>query len=81
MPKKEKQGVVVGNSMNKTVVVNVCEYEAHKKYKKITETTKKYKAHDENNECSVGDVVRIVESKPISSGKFWKMVQIVEKAK
>ena len=81
MPKKEKQGVVVSNKMDKTVVVKVSEYEKKKKYKKIIEETKNYKAHDANNECGEGDIVRIIESKPISGDKRWQVVQIVEKAK
>jgi len=81
MPKKEKQGVVVSNKMNKTAVVKVSEYNQHPKYKKIMETTKNYKAHDEENVCNTGDVVRIVESKPMSSGKRWVVAQVVEKAK
>ena len=81
MPKKEKQGVVVSSKMDKTAVVKVSEFAPHPKYKKIIETTKNYKAHDANNECQVGDVVRIVESKPISGDKRWSLVEIVEKAK
>ena len=81
MPKKEKQGIVVSSKMDKTAVVKVSEFAPHPKYKKIIETTKNYKAHDENNECNVGDVVRIVESRPISGGKRWTIGAIVEKAK
>ena len=81
MPKKEKQGVVVSNKMDKTAVVKVASYDQHPKYKKIIETTKNYKAHDELNQCSEGDIVRIVESKPISGGKRWTLESIVEKAK
>ncbi len=80
MPKKEKQGVVVSNKMDKTAVIQVAEYNKHPKYHKIIETHKKYKAHDAQNECAVGDVVRIVESKPISSDKRWVISEIVEKA-
>ena len=81
MPKKEKQGVVVSSKMDKTVVVKVADYEPHPKYKKIIETTKHYKAHDVNNECQEGDVIRIVESRPISGGKRWSVLNIVEKRK
>ena len=81
MPKKEKQGVVVSSKMDKTAVVKVSEFAPHPKYKKIIETTKNYKAHDANNECQVGDVVRIIESKPLSGDKRWSLVEIVEKAK
>lgn len=81
MPKKEKQGVVVSNKMEKTVVVKVASYSPHPKYKKIMESNKNYKAHDEQSVCSEGDVVRIIESKPISGGKKWSVLEVVEKAK
>ena len=81
MPKKVKQGVVVSDKMDKTIVVKVASYNPHPKYKKIIETNKNYKAHDEANECGIGDTVRIVESKPISGGKRWTLECIVEKAK
>ena len=81
MPKKVKQGVVTSDKMEKTIVVKVASYNPHPKYKKIIETNKNYKAHDENNECGIGDTVRIVESKPISGGKRWTLESIVEKAK
>ena len=81
MPKKEKQGVVVSDKMNKTIVVKVASYDPHPKYKKIIESNKNYKAHDANNECGIGDTVRIVESKPILGGKRWTLSEIVEKAR
>ncbi len=81
MPKKEKQGIVVSSKMDKTVVVRVADYEPHPKYKKIIESNKNYKAHDENNICSEGDTVRIIESKPISGDKRWSVLEIVEKAR
>ncbi|MCQ2789762.1 MAG: 30S ribosomal protein S17 [bacterium] len=81
MPKKEKTGVVVSSKMDKTVVVKVASYAPHPKYKKIMETNKNYKAHDEQNICSEGDTVRIVESKPLSGGKRWSILEVVEKAK
>ena len=81
MPKKEKQGTVISNKMDKTVVVKVADYEPHPRYKKIMESNKHYKAHDEGNVCGVGDVVRIVESKPMSKDKRWAVAEIVEKAK
>ena len=81
MPKKERQGVVVSNKMDKTVVVKVASYNQHPKYKKIIETTKNYKAHDAENMCDEGDIVRIVESRPISAGKTWVVAEIVEKVK
>ena len=81
MPKKERQGVVISDKMDKTIVVKVASYDPHPKYKKIMESNKNYKAHDANNECGVGDTVRIVESKPLSGGKRWVLSQIVEKAR
>ena len=81
MPKKVRQGVVTSDKMDKTIVVKVASYNPHPKYKKIIETNKNYKAHDEANECGIGDIVRIVESKPISGGKRWTLESIVEKAK
>ena len=81
MPKKEKQGTVVSNKMDKTVVVKVASYDPHPKYKKIMESNKNYKAHDANNVCNEGDVVRIVESKPISGDKRWVVAEVVEQAK
>lgn len=81
MPKKEKQGVVVSNKMEKTVVVKVASYNPHPKYKKIMESNKNYKAHDENKICAEGDIVKIIESKPISGGKRWAVLEVVEKAK
>lgn len=81
MPKKEKQGVVVSSKMDKTAVVKVASYNSHPKYKKIMESNKNYKAHDEQNICSEGDIVRIVESKPISGSKRWSVLEVVEKAK
>ena len=81
MPKKEKQGTVISNKMDKTVVVKVAEYNPHPRYKKIIETNKNYKAHDPENVCGVGDTVRIVESKPISKDKRWSVAEVVEKAR
>ena len=81
MPKKEKQGVVISDKMDKTVVVKVASYEPHPKYKKIIEFNKNYKAHDEKNECSEGDTVRIMETRPLSKSKRWRLVEIVEKVK
>ena len=74
MPKKEKQGIVISNKMDKTVVVKVADYEPHPK-------NKHYKAHDENNICSEGDKVRIIESKPKSADKRWTVVEVVEKVR
>lgn len=81
MPKKEKQGLVVSNKMDKTIVVKVASYDSHPKYKKIMESNKNYKAHDELNVCNEGDKVRIIESKPLSGDKRWTLLEVVEKAK
>lgn len=81
MPKKEKQGIVVSSKMDKTIVVKVADYEPHPKYKKIMETNKNYKAHDEANVCNEGDIVRIIESKPISGDKRWTLLEVVEKVR
>jgi small subunit ribosomal protein S17 len=80
MPKKEKVGTVVSNKMEKSVVVSVQDYKPHPKYKKFIVSTKKYMAHDENNECQEGDKVKIVESRPLSRVKRWSVAEIVEKA-
>ena len=81
MPKKEKQGVVISDKMDKTIVVKVASYNPHPKYKKIIETNKNYKAHDENNVCNIGDTVRIIESRPISADKRWTLAEVVEQVK
>ena len=81
MPKKEKQGTVISNKMDKTVVVKVADYEPHPRYKKIMESNKHYKAHDPENICNEGDIVRIVETRPISKDKKWTVAEVVEQAK
>ena len=81
MPKKERQGIVISNKMDKTVVVKVASYDPHPKYKKIIESNKNYKAHDAQNICNEGDVVRIVESRPMSGDKRWVIAEVVETAK
>ena len=81
MPKKEKQGIVVSNKMEKTVVVKVSSYDPHPKYKKIMESNKHYKAHDEQGICNEGDLVRIIEAKPCSKDKRWAVAEVVQKAK
>ena len=80
MPKKEKQGIVVSSKMDKTVVVRVADYEPHPKYKKIIESNKNYKAHDENNVAKEGDIVRIMETRPLSATKRFRLVEVVEEA-
>lgn len=79
--RKTRVGKVVSNKMDKTIVVKVADYEPHPKYKKIIESNKNYKAHDENNVCSEGDIVRIIESRPISGDKRWTLAEVVEKAR
>ena len=74
-------GTVVSDKMDKTIVVEVSTYKNHPTYGKRVRYSKKYKAHDENNECGIGDTVRIIESRPISGGKRWTLESIVEKAK
>ena len=74
MPKRILSGVVISSNLNKTITVNVTRRIKHKLYKKIIRQTKKYHAHDENNEFKVGDTVPIVESKPISKLKTWKVI-------
>lgn len=81
MPKKERQGIVVSNKMDKSIVVKVASYKAHTKYKKIIETHKSYKAHDELNVCGEGDTVTIIETKPLSGAKNWTLLEVVEKAR
>ena len=74
MPKRTLSGVVVSSNSNKTITVDVTRRIKHKLYKKIIRRTKKYHAHDENNKYSVGDTVTIIESKPISKIKKWKVI-------
>ncbi len=74
MPKRMLSGVVVSANSNKTITVNVIRRIKHKLYKKIIRQTKKYHAHDEKNEFNVGDTVTIIESKPISKTKKWKVI-------
>jgi small subunit ribosomal protein S17 len=74
-------GKVVSDKMDKTVVVAVSDRVAHPVYKKIIGRTYRLKAHDENNECREGDIVRVMETRPLSKDKRWRVVEIVEKAK
>jgi small subunit ribosomal protein S17 len=80
--KKRKSfiGRVVSDKMDKTVVLAVTRRIAHSRYNKVMKRTTKYKAHDEKNECKVGDMVRVIETRPISKDKRWKVLEIVEKA-
>jgi small subunit ribosomal protein S17 len=79
--RKTRVGVVVSNKMDKTVVVAIKERVKHPLYGKIVNRTKTFKAHDEKNECGIGDTVRVVETRPLSKEKRWRVVEIVEKAK
>ena len=79
--RKTIQGVVLSNGMDKTIVVEIKERVRHPLYGKIMNQTSKLKAHDENNECGIGDTVRIMETRPLSKDKCWRLVEIVEKAK
>ena len=79
--RKTRVGKVVSDKMDKTVVVIVEDRVAHKTYKKIIGRTYRLKAHDENNECGIGDIVRVMETRPLSRDKRWRVVEIVEKAK
>ena len=77
MPKRILSGTVISSNSNKTIIVNVTRRIKHKLYKKIIRRSKKYHAHDENNEFKIGDIVSIVESKPISKLKRWKVLSNV----
>ena len=79
--RKTRTGKVVSDKMDKTIVVAVEDRVAHPLYKKIIKRTYKLKAHDENNECGVGDIVRVMETRPLSKDKRWRVVEIIEKAK
>ncbi|MBQ9266782.1 MAG: 30S ribosomal protein S17 [Clostridia bacterium] len=79
--RKTRVGKVVSDKMDKTVVVAVETSYKHKLYGKIMKRTFKLKAHDENNECAIGDTVRVMETRPLSKDKRWRVVEIVEKAK
>ena len=79
--RKTRLGTVVSDKMDKTVVVAIKDNVKHPHYKKIIKRTVKFKAHDENNECGVGDTVMIMETRPLSKDKRWRVCEIVEKAK
>ena len=79
--RKTRVGTVVSNKMDKTIVVAIEDSVQHKLYKKIMKRTYKLKAHDENNECGIGDTVKVMECSPLSKDKRWRLVQIIEKAK
>ena len=79
--RKTRVGLVVSDKMDKTVVVAIQDNVKHPLYKKIIKRTVKLKAHDENNECNIGDRVRVMETRPLSKDKRWRLVEIIEKAK
>jgi small subunit ribosomal protein S17 len=79
--RKVREGVVVSDRMNQTVVVAVRELKPHPLYKKVVQHRARFKAHDESNECGVGDRVRIIETRPLSKDKRWRIAEILEKAK
>ena len=79
--RKTRVGKVVSNKMDKTIVVAIEDRVKHPLYKKIVDRTSKLKAHDENNECNIGDRVKVMETRPLSKDKRWRLVEIVEKAK
>jgi small subunit ribosomal protein S17 len=79
--RKVRLGTVIADKMNKTVIVQVGTSKAHRLYRKTVQQRTKFKVHDEKDECGVGDLVRIMETRPISKEKRWRVIEIVEKAK
>ncbi len=79
--RKQRVGIVVSDKMDKTIVVAVTEHVRHPLYKKYIRRTVKMKAHDEHNECGVGDRVRLMETRPLSRHKHWRLVEVIEKAR
>ena len=79
--RKTRVGKVVSDKMDKTVVVAIEDHVKHPLYKKIVKRTYKLKAHEENNECKIGDTVKVMETRPLSKDKRWRLVEIVERAK
>lgn len=79
--RKVRTGKVVSNKMDKTIVVAVENHVKHPLYGKIVKRTYKLKAHDEKNECNIGDTVRVVETRPLSKDKRWRLIEIIERAK
>jgi small subunit ribosomal protein S17 len=79
--RKERVGLVVSNKMEKSIVVQIERKVKHPKYGKFVRKTTKLVAHDEQNECTIGDTVKIMETRPISKNKCWRLVEIIEKAK
>lgn len=79
--RKTRTGKVVSNKMQKTIVVSVEDHVKHPLYNKIVKRTYKLKAHDENNVCNIGDTVKVMETRPLSKDKNWRLVEVLEKAK
>ncbi len=79
--RKERIGVVTSNKMEKSIVVSEVKRVKHSMYGKFVLKTKKYVAHDDKNECNIGDTVKIMETRPVSKSKCWRMVEIIERAK
>ena len=79
--RKERTGVIVSNKMDKSIVVQITRNVKHPVYGKFMRKSTKFIAHDEKNECNIGDTVRIMETRPISKNKCWRLVEIVERAK
>ena len=79
--RKQREGVVVSNKMTKSIVVEVGSKFKHPKYGKFLKKTARFMAHDEKQECQIGDVVKIMETRPLSKNKCWRLVEIIEKAK
>ena len=79
--RKTRTGKVISNKMDKTIVVAIAERVKHPLYGKVVKKTYKLKAHDENNECNIGDTVKVMETRPLSKDKRWRLVEIMEKVK
>ena len=79
--RKTRVGIVSSNKMDKTIVVSILDSVKHPLYKKVIKRTVKFKAHDELNECNIGDKVEIMETRPLSKDKRWRLVEIIERAK
>ena len=79
--RKVREGVVVSNKMNKTIVISIVERVRHPKYAKFVSRTKKLYAHDETNDAQVGDRVRVMETRPLSKQKRWRLIEVLERAK
>ncbi len=80
-PRKERTGLVVSNKMDKSIVVEVLRRVRHPMYGKFVKRTSRFMAHDDKNDCNIGDTVRIMETRPLSKNKCWRLVEILERAK